>query len=276
MCEAMRVSLVQVASPAVEPVAARRTRVGDMLADAAGSDLVVLPELWAPGYFSFEHYEELAEPLSGETVSVGREWAKELGCYLHLGSVLERADDGSLHNTAVLLDPTGEIVHTYRKVHVFGYRSRERELLTPGTELEVARTRLGRIGATTCYDLRFPELWRALVDLGADNVVVPAAWPAARREHWRLFTSARAVEEQVLVIACNAVGDQVGTRLGGFSRVVDPWGDVLVEAGEDEGVTTCEVDPEVVARTRAEFPVLKDRLPLGSIGEIEERDRNVG
>jgi predicted amidohydrolase len=260
----MRVSLVQVASPPSEPVSARRTRVGQMLRDAAGSDLVVLPELWAPGYFAFERYEDLAEPLMGDTVSAGREWAREVGCYVHLGSVLERGGNGELHNTAVLLDPTGEIVHTYRKMHVFGYRSRESELLTPGTELDVADTRIGRIGATTCYDLRFPELWRRLVDLGAEQVIVPAAWPAARREHWRLFTSARAVEQQVLLIACNAVGNQAGTRLGGFSRVVDPWGEVLAQAGAGEGVTTCDVDPTVVARTRAEFPVLNDRRSIGS------------
>jgi predicted amidohydrolase len=260
----MRVSLVQVASPPSEPVSARRTRVGQMLDDAAGSDVVVLPELWSPGYFAFERYEDLAEPLSGDTVAAGREWARQLGCYVHLGSVLERSVVGDLHNTAVLLDPTGEIVHTYRKMHVFGYRSRERELLTPGTELEVADTAIGRIGATTCYDLRFPELWRALVDLGAEHVIVPAAWPAARREHWRLFTSARAVEQQVLLLACNAVGDQAGTALGGFSRVVDPWGEVLAEAGATEGIITCDVDSAVVARTRAEFPVLNDRRAIGS------------
>ncbi|MGH3233592.1 MAG: nitrilase-related carbon-nitrogen hydrolase [Streptosporangiaceae bacterium] len=102
----------------------------------------------------------------------------------------------------------------------------------------------------------------ALVDLGAQTVIVPAAWPAARRDHWRLFTSCRAVEEQVLLAACNAVGDQGGTALGGHSRVVDPWGELLAEAGEEEGITSCDVDPGVVARTRAEFPVLVDRRPL--------------
>lgn len=255
----MKVSLVQVASPVAESVAVRRARVGQMLTDAAGADLVVLPELWAPGYFAFDRYPELAEPLSGDTVTAGREWAKHLGCFLHLGSVLERSSDGALHNTAVLIDPAGEIVHTYRKIHVFGYRSREAELLSPGRDITVADTALGPITATTCYDLRFPELWRALVDAGAHTVIVPAAWPAARREHWQLFTSCRAVEEQVLLCACNAVGTQAGTVLGGHSRVVDPWGQVLAEAGEQEGITSCVVDPEVVTRTRTEFPVLADR-----------------
>ncbi|MGH3828771.1 MAG: nitrilase-related carbon-nitrogen hydrolase, partial [Pseudonocardiaceae bacterium] len=195
----MRISLVQVASPQGEAVTARRDRVGQLVADAAGADLVVLPELWAPGYFAFDRYPDLAEPLDGDTVSAGREWAQRLGSYLHLGSVLERTADGRLHNTAVLIGPDGEIVHTYRKIHVFGYRSREAQLLTSGAGLTVADTALGPISATTCYDLRFPELWRALVDLGAQTVIVPAAWPAARRDHWRLFTSCRAVEEQVLL-----------------------------------------------------------------------------
>jgi len=258
----MRIALAQVASPAGEAVAARRERVGQLVAEARGADLVVLPELWAPGYFAFERYDELAEPLDGDTVTAAREWARGLGAYVHAGSVLERAPDGALHNTAVLIDPAGEVVHTYRKIHVFGYRSREAELLTPGTDLSVVATPFGPTSATTCYDLRFPALWQALVDGGAQTVIVPAAWPAVRRAHWQLFTTARAVEEQLLLIACNAVGTLGRTELGGHSRVIDPWGKVLVEAGTDEGLTWCDVDPAVVGRTRAEFPVLADRRPI--------------
>jgi predicted amidohydrolase len=244
-----------------------------MVSAAAGADLIVLPELWGPGYFSFDRYPLLAEPMSGETVEAGQQWARQLRCHLHLGSFLERDSKGGLHNTALLIGPGGEIVHSYRKIHVFGYQSRERELLVPGDAVSVSTSALGPIAATTCYDLRFPELWRALIDAGAETVVVPAAWPAARREHWRLFTSARAVEEQILLIGCNAVGVQDGVELGGYSRVVDPWGTVLVEAGADEGVVTCEVDRAVVAKTRREFPVLDNRAgwlragpPIGGQG----------
>ncbi|PPK63630.1 putative amidohydrolase [Actinokineospora auranticolor] len=234
-----------------------------MVADARGADLVVLPELWAVGYFSFDSYPEAAESLDGPTVTLAREWARALDAHVHLGSVIERDARGRLFNTAVLLAPDGTVAQTYRKIHVFGHASREAELLTPGDRVAVA----GTVGMTTCYDLRFPELWRAMVDHGAESAIVPAAWPAARREHWRLFTSCRAVEEQLLLIACNAVGTQAGVELAGTSRVVDPWGTVLVEAGVDEGVTTCEVDPAVVAKTRAEFAVLKDRvLPMPLAG----------
>src|ERR1700722_766243 len=230
-----------------------------MVADAEGADLVVLPELWNVGYFAFDRYQELSEPRNGDTVATGKEWARQLGCYLHLGSFVERGPDGRLYNTAVLIDPAGEIAHTYRKIHVFGYKSREPELLTPGTDITVADTQLGAVAATTCYDLRFPELWRDQIDAGAHIVIVPAAWPAARVEHWRLFTSVRAVEEQIILISCNAVGERNGMGLGGHSRIVDPWGLVLIEAGDSEGITWCDVDPAVVAQVREEFPVLRDR-----------------
>ncbi|WP_131738410.1 carbon-nitrogen family hydrolase [Actinomadura roseirufa] len=270
----MRTALVQVASPQSEPGPERRERVAAMVADAAGADLVVLPELWLPGYFAFGSYPEFAEPLDGDTVTAAREWARRLGCHLHMGSVLERARDGRLYNTAVLIGPDGEIAHTYRKIHVFGYRSREAELLTPGDRVATVPTDLGRLGTTTCYDLRFPELYRALADQGAESVVVCSAWPLVRLAHWRLFTSVRAVEEQVVLIACNAVGEQAGSGpLGGHSRVVDPWGEVLVEAGTDEGITWCDVDTTVVAKARAEFPVLADRrldLPVFRSTSAEE------
>ncbi|MFC9970961.1 carbon-nitrogen family hydrolase [Spirillospora sp. NPDC127200] len=256
----MRIALLQVASPPREGVEERRDRVGRMVSGARGADLVVLPELWAPGYFAFDAYAERAEPLEGPTVRAARAWARELGAHVHLGSFIERTGDGRLHNTAVLVAPDGTIAHTYRKIHVFGHASSEAELLTPGEEVAVAGTALGRLGATTCYDLRFPELWRELVDLGARAVVVPAAWPAARREHWRLFTSCRAVEQQLLLIACNAVGVQDGgVELGGHSRVVDAWGNVLAEAGTEEGLTFCDADVSTVDAVRRDFPVLADR-----------------
>jgi len=266
----VEIALVQVASPPQEPVAERIERVGALVrAQARGADLVVLPELWSAGYFAFEEYEARAEPVvGGPTVAAGRVWARELGAHIALGSVVERSDEG-LHNTAVVLAPDGSVLHSYRKMHVFGYASREAELLRPGRTAGVFDTPWGVTGATTCYDLRFPELYRVLIDQGARSVIVPAAWPAARLEHWRLFTTVRAVEQQVLLIACNGVGVQDGdVRLAGHSRVVDPWGEVLVEAGDEEQVVTCRVDPQVVDAVRNRFPALSDRridLPAGLV-----------
>lgn len=265
----MRAALVQVASPLDEPVGARVERVGAVVAGLADVDLVVLPELWAPGYFAFDRYRELADYLDGPLVSTFRTWARDINAHLHAGSVLERDAAGRLHNTAILIGPTGEVLLDYRKIHVFGYESLESALLSPGETAGVVSTGLGQIGMTTCYDLRFPELYRHLVDQGADLVIVPAAWPAARLEHWKLFTRVRAVENQVVLIACNAAGKQGDVELAGHSVVVDPWGRVLAEAGAGEEVVHVEIDPSVVARTRSEFPVLQDRR-LGTAGSPDK------
>lgn len=257
----MRVALVQVGSPLDEPVDDRRARVERLVLSAAGADLVVLPELWAVGYFAFDRYQSAAEPAEGDTVSCARRWAAELGAHVHAGSYVERDDRGRLYNATALIAPDGAVLHRYRKIHVFGYQSLEAELLSPGDGVTTAPTPWGAVGATTCYDLRFPEIWRGLVAVGAEIVITPAAWPAARERHWRLLTESRAVEEQILLIAGNATGKQGEVRLGGHSRVVDPWGEVLLDAGTDEGVFAVDVDPAVVRRTRAEFRVLEDRYP---------------
>lgn len=259
-----RVALVQVASPSDESREARIERVEQVLRRHPDVDLFVLPELWSAGYFSFDRYAELAESLQGPTVAMARRVARDLGASIHLGSIVERGSDGALHNTAVLIDGTGRIAQTYRKIHVFGYQSLESELLTPGTSLSVVAGPLGPTAGTTCYDLRFPGLWQELSARGAEAVIVPAAWPAARREHWCLLTQARAVEHQLWVLACNACGSQgdpdAPVQLGGFSRVVDPSGRVVAECGDGEEVLVVDLDPARVAEVRAEFPVIADRL----------------
>ncbi len=259
-----RVALVQIASPADESREARIERIEQLLRRHPGVDLFVLPELWSAGYFSFDRYDELAETLDGPTVAMGRRVARDLGASIHLGSIIERGADGALHNTAVLIDETGRIAQTYRKIHVFGYRSLESELLTPGSSLSVVPGPLGLTAGTTCYDLRFPGLWQELSARGAEAVIVPAAWPAARREHWCLLTQARAVEHQLWVLACNACGSQgeadAPVQLGGFSRVVDPSGRVVAECGDGEEVLVVDLDPGRVAEVRTEFPVIADRL----------------
>ena len=264
----VRIALVQIASPDSETQAERIARVEGLLLANPGAQLYVLPELWSAGYFAFERYAELAETLDGPTVSMARRVARELGAAIHLGSIVERGEGGELHNTAVLVDAEGRIAQTYRKIHVFGYQSLESQLLTAGATLSVVPSVLGSTASTTCYDLRFPGLWQELSSRGAEAVVVPAAWPAARREHWRLLTQARAVEHQVWVVAVNACGEQAGVELGGHSRVVDPAGRVLAECGADEEVLVVEVDPGLVATVRAEFPVISDRLGADAYREL--------
>jgi predicted amidohydrolase len=258
----MRVALLQLASPDEESVAARLSRVDAVVRGERGlrdADLLVLPEMWTAGYFSFDEYPARAEPLEGPTLSLAREWATELRLTVHLGSFVEADAEGRLHNTSVVIGPDGTVANTYRKIHLFGYGSREAELLTSGETVATSDVGGQPTGITTCYDLRFPELYRSLVDVGAEQVIVCAAWPAARLEHWRLFTSVRAVEQQVNLVACNAVGEQQGVTLAGHSRIVDPTGEVVAEAGTDEGFMFADLDPSLPRTFRAEFPALADR-----------------
>lgn len=262
-----RIALVQIASPGSEPRQDRIARVEGLLRAHAGEgvELFVLPELWSAGYMDFDRYEQLAEGFDGPTVSMCRRVARELGTWIHLGSFIERDTSGALHNTAVLIDAEGGIAQSYRKIHVFGYRSREAQLLAPGDALSVVPSPVGRVASTTCYDLRFPGLWLELGARGAEAAIVPAAWPAARRGHFALFTEARAVEHQLWVIAVNACGTQhsgeTEVELGGCSRVVDPWGRVVAEcSATDEEVRVVDLDPALVAEVRSEFPVIGDRL----------------
>ncbi|WP_284986787.1 carbon-nitrogen family hydrolase [Arthrobacter sp. fls2-241-R2A-172] len=256
----MKIALVQVASPDSETREERIHRVEAILRGIKGAELIVLPELWSAGYFHFDEYQALAETLTGPTVSMCARIAAEQGVHLHLGSIIEAGENGRLSNTSILLGPDGSVVHTYRKIHVFGYKSKESDLLTAGTSLPVVELPFGATAGITCYDLRFPGLWMELSNRGAEIVIVPAAWPAARREHWRLLTTARALEHQIFVVACNAAGTQEGVELGGHSRVVDPAGNVLAEADSGESVLLVDIDPDQVSTVRNEFPVINDRL----------------
>jgi len=262
----MKIALAQIASPDSETPAHRLERIRTLLTHLDQNiDLIVLPELWRVGYNHFEDYPAAAEPLDGPTVQTLAAVARQRQCYIHAGTIVEQGEHDKLRNTAVLIGPDGHIAHHYSKVHVFGYNSLEAQLLQPGTQVHTADTAFGSVAATTCYDLRFPGLWNELVGAGAHLVIVPAAWPKARREHWRLLTSARALDNQVFVIACNATGTHNSVELGGYSRIVDPWGTVVAEADATEGITVAEIDPSLVDRVRAEFPVLKDRLDDYSI-----------
>jgi predicted amidohydrolase len=234
-------------------------RVLALLDEAWGSDLILLPELWPSGYFSFARYAGDSEPLNGATVEALAGKARALGAYLFTGSFVERSGD-RLYNTSLLLDPRGQVVAHYRKIHLFGYQSEERRLLCRGDEVVVAGTPWGRIGLSICYDLRFPELYRRMIDQGAEIFLVSAAWPAARREAWIVLNRARALENQALLFSCNCAGSSGGVALAGHSLFVDPSGTVLAEAGDGPALLSYEVDPQVVGKLRAEFGALTDRL----------------
>ncbi|MET8665048.1 carbon-nitrogen family hydrolase [Streptomyces tendae] len=257
----MRASLIQIAVNEDETVEARRLRAAALVREQAGADLVVLPELWTTGAFAFEEFEAAAEPLRGPTHEAMAKAASDAGVWLHAGSIPERGPDGRLYNTSLVFSPSGDPAASYRKIHRFGFDKGEAVLMGAGREpVTVPLADTITLGVATCYDLRFPELFRALVDAGAEILVVPAGWPERRRSHWTLLARARAVENQAFVLACGTAGTHAGVPQAGHSIVVDPWGEVLAEAGPDEEVLTVEFDPAKVAQTREQFPALKDRV----------------
>jgi predicted amidohydrolase len=255
----MRVTSIQLAI-ADGPRAEVLEHVLGLLERARGSDLILLPELWPCGYFSFARYAAESEPVDGPTVQALAAKARALGAFLCTGSLVERAA-GRLFNTSLLIDPAGEVVARYRKIHTFGYQSEERRLLAAGEEVVVKDLPWGRAGFAICYDVRFPELFRRMIDRGAEVFLLPAAWPAARLEPWVLLNRARALENQAFVFACNCAGASGGVRLGGHSLVVDPFGKVLAEAGDGEALLSVDVDLATVREFRREFPALQDRVP---------------
>ncbi|WP_406464273.1 carbon-nitrogen family hydrolase [Streptomyces sp. NBC_00111] len=258
----MRAALLQIAVRPDETVTARRTRAAALVREQHASDLVILPELWTVGAFSFEAFHDHAEPLDGPTAHAMSRAAASARVWLHAGSIIERGPDGTLYNTSLVFAPDGAPQRRYRKIHRFGFDRGEAALLARGEE--TVTVALGEGGPTaglaTCYDLRFPEQFRALVDAGAEMFLVPAGWPAARRAHWSLLARARAVESQAYVLACGTAGTHAGVEQAGHSVVVDPWGEVVAEAGSGEETLVVDLNPALVTRTRADFPTLRDRV----------------
>ncbi|MBS2531345.1 carbon-nitrogen family hydrolase [Catenulispora sp. NF23] len=261
----MRVSLMQLVVDDAEAPHDRWNRVVKLVEaeQETGADLIVLPELWVAGGFDYKSWSDHADPIAdSEPIAALEKVRTHEGAgpetWLHFGSYVERAADGTLYNTSVFRGPGGVRVE-YRKIHRFGFSEGEATLMGAGEELVTVPSPWGTLGLATCYDLRFPELFRGLLDRGMEHLVISSAWPAKRIEHWRVLLKARAIEDQVFVFATNCVGTNGGVPLGGRSAVIDPWGNVVAEAGTGEEVLRVDVDPALVAQTRGALPVLNDR-----------------
>ncbi|MEV5157057.1 MULTISPECIES: carbon-nitrogen family hydrolase [unclassified Streptomyces] len=255
----MHASLIQIAVNEDESVNSRRERAASLVVAQRGADLVVLPELWPVGAFAYTAFADEAEPLHGPTHEAMAKAAAEAGVWLHAGSFVERAEDGTLYNTSLVFSPEGERAASYRKIHRFGFDEGEAVMMGAGEELVTVALPQTTLGLATCYDLRFPEQFRGLVDAGAETMIVAAGWPERRRAHWTLLAQARAVENQAYVLAVGCAGTHAGVEQAAHSIVVDPWGEVLAEAGAGEEVLTVEFDPATTVTTRERFPALKDR-----------------
>lgn len=254
-----RCAALQIETPDTESKVQRLQRVSALIRSLPAVDLILLPEIWTTGYFTFDRYAADAEDLAGETVAILADAARDAGAYLLAGSMVERAGD-ALYNTSLLFNPAGELAATYRKIHLFGYGSLETQILTPGRDIVTVPTPFGVLGLSTCYDLRFPELYRAQVDRGAEMFLVVSAWPFPRLEHWLVLNRARAIENQAYVISCNCAGLNGGSRLLGHSMVTNPWGTVIAGTDDRTTVLHATLDPGVVNDCRAEFPPLRDRV----------------
>jgi predicted amidohydrolase len=235
-----------------------------------GAELIVVPECFAylgPEAGKLEIAESLEDPGPILTRLAGL--ARSLSVHLVLGGHWEQGRDPSkVRNTCVHLGATGAILAAYRKIHLFdvdlpdGTLLCESQTVEPGHEVVVTDTPFGRLGLSICYDLRFPELYRKLIDDGAIALAVPAAFTLTTgKDHWHVLLRARAIEQQSYVLAAAQTGHHHGTRFSyGHALIADPWGTVIAQCGEGEGVAVAAIDESVVARVRSSLPSLAHRV----------------
>jgi deaminated glutathione amidase len=242
-------------------------------AAADGAELVALPEKWNL-LASGEEMAAGAESLDGPSLDAARGWARELGIHLLAGSIAERRAEpgGKAFNTSVLIGPEGEDLAAYRKIHMFdveagGVQYRESDHEQAGGEIVSAPLGELDLGLSVCYDLRFPELYRILAVRGARLIAVPSAFTAATgRDHWQVLLRARAIENQVFVLAPNQVGEAPPHYSSyGRSSIVDPWGVVLATAPDGACFAAAELDLAAQERVREQLPSLANRRPAAYV-----------
>ena len=239
------------------------------IAAGRGAELVALPENFAYLRREGEGFG-CAQGLDGEIVGVLRELAREHGLWLVGGTFPEAiARDRRVHNTSVLIAPSGDCIAHYRKLHLFdvdlassgGDSYRESDTFAPGEDVVVAETPFGPIGLSVCYDVRFPELYRRMADRGARWICVPSAFtPQTGKDHWEVLLRARAIENQAFVLAPAQCGRHSAERSSyGRSLIIDPWGLVLAQAGDRPGVIVADCELEDLERIRQAVPALANR-----------------
>jgi len=265
----LRVAAVQLNSTTDRSVNIETADTLTRAAAADGAGLIVLPEKWT-AMGSAEDLRAVAEPLDGPAVSWARSTARELGVDLIAGSIIELLPGQErFANTSLHIDPQGEISAVYRKIHMFdvelgGRLYNESALEEPGGEIVVTETASGvKVGMSICYDLRFPELFRILALRDARLIVLPSAFTLpTTRDHWETLVRARAIENQLFMIAANQVGAHAaGYHSGGRSMIVDPWGVVLAQAPDRETYVVADLDLERQDEVRRQLPSLANRRP---------------
>lgn len=254
----MKIALIQMQviekSPAIN--AAKGLELLERAAEQA--DMLILPEVWTTGY-SLGKVRETAERLDGPLCRNIQNLAAQTQTVIIAGSMaMMRA--GRVYNASPVWGKDGRLLDVYEKIHLFSLY-KEENIFAPGEKRILISVDDWQIGLGICYDLRFPELFRTMAAQGAECLVIPAEWPAARGRDWRLLVQARALENQAYVAAVNCAGSFKGAPFYGHSMLVGPDGVVLAEAGDQEEILIVEIDQAVVQRARQKMSVLQDRRP---------------
>jgi deaminated glutathione amidase len=249
-----------------------------------GARLVALPEVW-PYLGPDDVNRNQAELIPGPITELLAQRARRHGIYVHGGSIYEtRPGDPGMYNTTVMIDPTGEIIARYSKIHMFDVvldgvaEYRESATVTPGDEVVVTEIDGILVGLAICYDLRFPELFRILALKGAQAIMLPAAFTLTTgKDHWEALIRARAIENGLYMIAPAQWGTHPpGNWCYGRSMVVDPWGTVMTTASDGVGIAHATVDPSRVAMVRRQIPSLANRRPEAYSWPEESRSLATG
>jgi len=232
-------------------------------AKSQGGQLVIFPELWDAG-FALKKAKELASAISGGLFAQVTALSKQQGVFI-TGSMIEKRGLG-LANCAPMISPSSGVIGAYRKIHLFPLMNEDRYFSAGEATLNLSLP-WGMTATAICYDIRFPELFRRYALEGARLVVVPSQFPNPRREHYRTLLRARAIENGIYIAAVNRVGKDIDEESGaettffGHSCIIDPWGEIVFEAGSTEGVYTAPIDLSVVDKAQNAIPVLADRRP---------------
>jgi deaminated glutathione amidase len=258
-----KIALVQMTS-GIDPQAnAEKLTLAIEAAAASGADFILSPEMTGLLDSNKSRMAENARPVEEDlTVAAARDAARKTGAWILVGSVPVPVAHGQFANRSVLINHAGDIVTTYDKLHLFdvdlpsGERYRESATYQPGREAKLVQTPFGKLGLTICYDLRFPHLYRALAQAGADIIAVPAAFTRTTGQaHWHTLLKARAIETGCFILAPAQTGTHDdGRTTWGHSLVVSPWGDILCDQGIETGVSIVDIDLSQVAEARARIP----------------------
>ena len=249
-------------------------------AASAGASLVCLPEYFSGIATEGSRLVPTSFPEDRHpAIPAFAAAARDLGLWIVMGSLAVELPDGRVANRAYVLDPKGRVVARYDKIHLFdvdleaGKHYRESETISPGSLAVVADTPWGGLGLSVCYDLRFPQLFRQLAHEGASMLAVPAGFTKLTGEaHWHVLCRARAIENGAYVIApCQNGTLEGGAECFGHSLIVDPWGEILADGGEGEGVVIAEIDPAQVTQARRRIPALTHDREFSTEAAEEQR-----